>query len=48
MLVDARELERNASLEADIVVVGAGPAGITLARECAKQGRKDSKKEGTI
>ena len=38
MLVDARQLEPNASLEADIIVVGAGPAGITLARECARQG----------
>jgi choline dehydrogenase-like flavoprotein len=35
MFQDARELEDGATLEADIGIVGAGAAGITLARELA-------------
>jgi choline dehydrogenase-like flavoprotein len=33
MELDARELERETRLEADVCIIGAGPAGITLARE---------------
>ena len=35
MLVDARHLEENARLAADLCIVGAGPAGLTIARELA-------------
>ncbi|HSE97774.1 MAG TPA: GMC family oxidoreductase [Blastocatellia bacterium] len=37
MLVDARELPAGEVIEADICVVGGGPAGMTLAREFAGQ-----------
>ncbi|HXG67314.1 MAG TPA: GMC family oxidoreductase, partial [Blastocatellia bacterium] len=37
MLVDARTLRRDASIEAEICIVGGGPAGLTLAREFAGQ-----------
>ncbi|KAA5608916.1 GMC family oxidoreductase [Rhodovastum atsumiense] len=33
MIIDARTLPLNAIIESDICVIGAGPAGITLARE---------------
>jgi choline dehydrogenase-like flavoprotein len=33
--LDARQIEPGAELDADVVIVGAGPAGITLARELA-------------
>jgi choline dehydrogenase-like flavoprotein len=33
MLIDAREIPRDTVLEADLCVIGAGAAGITLARE---------------
>ncbi len=33
--IDARPIEPGTELDADIVIVGAGPAGITLARELA-------------
>lgn len=33
MLLDARSLPLGATLEADLCIVGAGPAGITIARE---------------
>jgi choline dehydrogenase-like flavoprotein len=33
MFIDARELPSDRTLETDICIVGAGPAGITLARE---------------
>lgn len=39
MLVDAREIENGAALEADVCVVGAGAAGISLARALARAGR---------
>ena len=32
---DARQVEAGAELDADVVIVGAGPAGITLARQLA-------------
>ncbi|MEY2537054.1 MAG: hypothetical protein QOG67_794 [Verrucomicrobiota bacterium] len=35
MLIDARTVERGRRVEADICVVGTGPAGITLLRELA-------------
>ena len=35
MELDARELEAETRLEADVCIIGAGPAGITLARELA-------------
>lgn len=35
MLIDARTLDDNSRIEADIAIVGAGPAGITLARRLA-------------
>jgi choline dehydrogenase-like flavoprotein len=40
MIVDARKLEANAILEADIAIVGAGAAGITLARVLANRSEK--------
>ena len=33
MFIDGREIENNAVIEADICVIGAGAAGITIARE---------------
>jgi choline dehydrogenase-like flavoprotein len=33
MIVDARELDRGTVIEGDVCVVGAGAAGITIARE---------------
>ncbi|CAH2599852.1 Glucose-methanol-choline (GMC) oxidoreductase:NAD binding site [Rhodovastum atsumiense] len=33
MISDARTVDSNTTLEADICIIGAGPAGITLARE---------------
>jgi len=33
MLIDARNIENETVLDADICIVGAGAAGITLARE---------------
>jgi choline dehydrogenase-like flavoprotein len=38
MLVDGRTLGENTLMEADVCIVGAGPAGITLARELAGNG----------
>jgi choline dehydrogenase-like flavoprotein len=40
MIVDARSLGPDASLEADICIVGAGPAGITLALELVETGAR--------
>jgi choline dehydrogenase-like flavoprotein len=40
MLIDARKLEPGSTVEADICIVGAGAAGITLARELAGTRRK--------
>lgn len=40
MRIDSRELPPHASLEADIAVVGAGPAGIVVALELARAGRR--------
>lgn len=38
MLIDARTLPANHTLESDVCIIGAGAAGITLAREFAGQG----------
>jgi choline dehydrogenase-like flavoprotein len=40
MFIDARTLEPESTIEADICIVGAGAAGITLARELAGEHRK--------
>lgn len=40
MHIDARELENNSMLEADICIVGAGPAGISMALDFANDKRK--------
>jgi len=39
MFVDPSEVEGRTTVQADVCVVGAGAAGITLARECAAAGR---------
>jgi hypothetical protein len=33
MIIDFRNLENNSVIEADLCIIGAGPAGITVARE---------------
>ncbi|HEU5086185.1 MAG TPA: FAD-dependent oxidoreductase, partial [Roseiflexaceae bacterium] len=38
MIIDVRSLQQNTEIRADICIVGAGVAGITLARELANQG----------
>ncbi len=38
MIVDARSLPEGAELEADLVIVGGGPCGLTVARELARDG----------
>lgn len=38
MLIDAREVTRDSTLEADLCVIGGGAAGITIARELAGSG----------
>lgn len=40
MLIDARELEDDSLLEADLAIVGAGVAGITIARAFANSGQR--------
>lgn len=34
------DISGDAQISADLVIVGAGPVGLTIARECAKAGRK--------
>lgn len=38
MFMDARSLDTNASLSADLAIIGAGPAGITIAHELIARG----------
>ena len=40
MFTDARSISENIVLESDIAIIGAGPAGITLANEMANAGYK--------
>lgn len=40
MLVDGRSIDPGAQLRADVCVVGAGPAGLTAARELTAAGRR--------
>lgn len=40
MLIDGRQLEDNTLLKADIAIIGAGAAGITLARELINSGKE--------
>ena len=40
MLVDARAVEANERITADVCVIGSGPAGMTLAKELASPGRQ--------
>jgi len=37
MIIDARSLPSEESLETHVCIIGAGPAGLTLAREFANQ-----------
>lgn len=37
MLIDARKIENATNLEADVCIIGGGPAGITFAREFLDQ-----------
>ena len=39
MLIDCRLVPHGMTLQADVVVIGAGPAGITMAEELARAGR---------
>ncbi len=38
MLIDSRELPEAARIEADVCVIGSGPAGVTVAKELAESG----------
>src|SRR2546423_336543 len=38
MLIDGRGLPNATTLDADVCVIGAGPAGLALARELAERG----------
>jgi len=40
MFIDARTLPPNSTIEADVCIIGGGPAGITLARELSDARRK--------
>ncbi len=40
MIVDFRTIPKDHALEADIAIVGAGPAGLTIARELASTNLK--------
>lgn len=46
MLIDARDLESGARFDADICIVGTGPAGLTLARELLGSGLRSVVLEG--
>lgn len=38
MLIDGRQVATDSTVEADLCIIGAGPAGITIARECLDSG----------
>ena len=40
MIVDARSLPPGESIDADLCIIGAGAAGITIAREIAGSGQR--------
>src|SRR5215467_2597868 len=40
MIVDSRNITSGSNVQADLCVVGAGPAGITIAREFLNQSRR--------
>jgi len=40
MFIDVRTLDNNSTIESDICIMGAGPAGITLARSLESTGKK--------
>lgn len=40
MLIDGRSLPDGERIEADLCIIGCGPAGITIARELARPGRR--------
>ena len=43
MYVDSRELENNTLIEGDVCIVGAGTAGISIALDWIKTGKKVNK-----
>ena len=48
MLSDARELANDQQVEADVCIIGAGPAGISIARELIGNGARVWLMEGNF